>query len=154
MNFPQFWARGKSGDFLVWRWSFQSLAEAQALATQAAQQLAERFQAGEHPPKRGGYYPNRPFREQVLQEKCFCARLTPKPWRCGFHDKPGRWPWLDAKQEKRFGKWEAQYQRASAEWATCEFIRQAGNANVHAEVQALLSLHDDTTRATSKWPLA
>src|SRR5690242_8047013 len=68
MNFPQFWARGSSGDFLCWRWSFQSITEAQSLANQAAQQLANRFRAGDHPPKHGGYYPNRPFREQVLQE--------------------------------------------------------------------------------------
>jgi hypothetical protein len=68
MNFPQFWSRGSSGDFSCWRWSSQSLAEAQSLASQAAQQLADRFRAGDYPPKHGGYYPNRPFREQVLHE--------------------------------------------------------------------------------------
>lgn len=68
MNFPQFWARGKSGDFLVWRWSFQSLAEARSLASQAAQELAARFGDGDYPPKGGGYYPDRPFREQILRE--------------------------------------------------------------------------------------
>jgi hypothetical protein len=69
MNFPQFWARGQSGDFFCWRWSSQNIAEAQSLANQAAQQLADRFRAGDYPPKHGGgYYPNRPFREQVIQE--------------------------------------------------------------------------------------
>src|ERR1041384_370110 len=68
MNFPHFWARGQSGDFFAWRWSFQSLAEAESLANQAARQLAERFRAGDRPQSRGGYYPDRPFREQVLQE--------------------------------------------------------------------------------------
>ena len=68
MNFPQFWAQGKSGDFFCWRWSAQSIAEAQSLANQAAQQLADRFRAGNYPPKHGGYYPNRPFREEVMQE--------------------------------------------------------------------------------------
>ncbi len=68
MNFPQFWARGRSGEFFTWRWSFQSLAEAQALAEEAAQQLADRFRMGLLPPRHGGYYPNRPFREQILQE--------------------------------------------------------------------------------------
>src|SRR5262245_32685683 len=68
MNFPQFWARGTSGDFFCWRWSSQSLAEAQTLADQAAQQLADRFRAGAYPPKHGGYYPDRPFRGQLLQE--------------------------------------------------------------------------------------
>lgn len=278
MNFPQFWARGKSGDFLVWRWSSQSLAEAQSLANQAAQQLAERFRAGDYPPKHGGYYPNRPFREQILREikneageisavvtrnsygcqilntarvmfvdidlpepkpsggffqrlfgkpqiappnshqtqamarieswtrgnpdwgwriyrtrsglrllatqglveadsaladgvfealgadplyrklcktqKCFRARLTPKPWRCGVRSKPQRWPWLDAKQEKQFEKWEAQYLARSATWATCELISQIGNPVVHPAAQSVVALHDGPTRAESKLQLA
>jgi len=278
MNFPQFWARGSSGNFFCWRWSSQSVAEAQSLADQAARQLADRFRAGDYPPKHGGYYPDRPFREQVLQEskndageisvvvtrnsygclvlntarvmfvdidlpepkrsgglfkrlfgkpdltppvnhqevamtkienwtsnhpewgwriyrtraglrllatqdlveadsdvadgvfealgadplyrklcktqKCFRARLTPKPWRCGIYSKPQRWPWLDAKAEKRFQKWEAQYQSNSLKWATCELLRQIGNSNVHPEVQAMLKLHDDATRVGTKLQLA
>ena len=50
------------------RWSSQSLAEAQALAQQAAQEHANRFLAGVYPPKHGGYYPDRPLREQVVQQ--------------------------------------------------------------------------------------
>jgi len=277
MNFPQFWAQGRSGNFFCWRWSTQSLAEAQSLANQAAQQLADRFRAGDFPPKNGGYYPNRPFREQVLQEikngagesaavvtrnsygclvlntarvmfvdidlpepqrpglfqrlfgkpdltpqvnpqgaamvrietwtrshpewgwriyrtraglrllatqglvaadagetdgvfealgtdplyrklcqtqKCFRARLTPKPWRCGIRSKPPRWPWLDAKAEQHFQKWEKQYQSFAFNWATCEFLCQIGNATVHPEVQSIIKLHDDATRAGTKSQLA
>lgn len=277
MKFPQFWARGSSGDFLCWRWSSQSLAEAQSLASQAAQQLADRFRAGDFPPKHGGYYPNRPFREQVLQEikndagevsavvtrnsygcqvlntahvmfvdidlpkpktpglfkrlfgkpdptppidpqsaaltgienwtrnnpewgwriyrtraglrllatqglvtadsdvadsvfealgsdplyrklcktqKCFRARLTPKPWRCGIYSKPQRWPWLETKEEKRFHKWEAQYQANAAKWATCELLRQIGNSYIHQEVQTIITLHDEATRVGSKLQVA
>jgi hypothetical protein len=278
MNFPQFWARGQSGDFFAWRWSFQNLAEAQALASQAAEQLADRFRTGTLRRTKGGYYPDRPFREQILQEikndtdsliavitrnsygchvlntanvmfvdidlpepksaggffkrlfckpdltprpnpqnealakienwtrknpdwgwriyrtrsglrllatqglveadseiasavfealgadplyrklcnsqKCFRARLTPKPWRCGIYRKPGRWPWLDAKQEQRFQKWEARYKSASASWATCELLRQIGNPVVHPEVQLILKHHDGPTRVDSKLQLA
>ena len=68
MNFPPFWARGASGDFLCWRWSNQSLAEAQTLAAQAAQQLADRFKHGDIPQHPHGYYPDRPCREPVLRE--------------------------------------------------------------------------------------
>jgi hypothetical protein len=276
MNFPQFWARGSSGDFACWRWSSQSLAEAQSFANQAAQQLADRFRSGDFPTKHG-YYPDRPFREQVMQEikdssgettaavtrnsygclvlntsrvmfvdidlpepkpaglfkrlfakpdptplvnqqseamakietwtrshpewgwrvyrtsaglrllatqglveadsdiatgvfealgtdplyqklcktqNCFRARLTPKPWRCGVHRKPQRWPWLDAKHEVRFQKWEAQYLSYSANWATCEFISQIGNSTIHPDVQVVVKLHDDATRVGSKLQLA
>jgi hypothetical protein len=277
MNFPPFWARGTSGDFSCWRWSFQSSAEAQSLAAQAAQQLADRFRTGDIPQRHHGYYPNRPFREPVLREiknaagaitavvtrnsygclvlntarvmfvdvdlpepkpsglfkrlfgkpdtkppgdpqsnaiakvenwtrnhpewgwriyrtraglrllathalvepdsavsdgvfealgadplyrqlcrtqKCFRARLTPKPWRCGVHNRPERWPWLDAKAEKRFQKWEAQYQSYAFNWATCDLIREMGTRDVHPEVQIILKTHDETTRAESKLKLA
>src|SRR5579883_40361 len=68
MNFPKFWARGHAGRFCAWHWSSTSLAEAQALADEAAQKLADRIRGGDVPTSRGGYYPNRPFREQVLHE--------------------------------------------------------------------------------------
>jgi hypothetical protein len=67
MNFPPFWAKGVSGDFACWRWSHHSLAEAQALAVQAAQKLAERFRAGDTL-RRGYGYADRPFREPMLRE--------------------------------------------------------------------------------------
>jgi hypothetical protein len=278
MNFPQFWAKGESARFLCWRWSSQSIAEAQLLASQAVQALEDRCRDGNYPPKHGGYYPDRPFREQVLQEikgeaggltgvvtrnsygclvlntarvmfvdidlpepkrpgglfkrlfgkpdltppvnqqsaamtkienwtrrhpewgwriyrtcaglrllalqglveadsdvadgifealgadplyrklcqtqNCFRARLTPKPWRCGLHSKPQRWPWLDAKAEKRFQKWETQYQNCSGDRATCDLISQIGNPAVHPEVQTILKLHDDATRVGSKLEMA
>jgi len=269
MNFPQFWARGQNGDFFAWRWSAKNMAEAQTLANQAAQQNAERFRANTLPPKHGGYYPNRPMREQILQElknpageiaavvtrnsygcqvlntakvmfvdidlpeprppglfqrlfgkketaapsndraaalarvenwtrehsewgwriyqtraglrllatqalvdtgapvvleifsalgadplyrqlclaqKCYRARLTPKPWRCGINREPDRWPWLDAKAERRFQKWEEQYKSFSGSWATCQLIRQIGNPTVHPEIQPIITLHDTATR--------
>lgn len=277
MNFPPFWARGDRDGFFAWRWSSESLADAQMLANQAAEQLADRLRAGDRPPARGGYYPNRPFREQVLQEikgaagetsavvtrnsygclvlnttrvmfvdidlpeperpglfqrffgkskftpagdslnaaldkienwtrqhpewgwriyrtraglrllatqglieadsdvagevfetlgadplyrklcqtqKCFRARLTPKPWRCGIRSKPDRWPWLDVKREKRFQKWEAHYQSYIFNWATCELLRQIGNPATHPEIEVIVKLHDQTTRVESKSPLA
>ncbi len=279
MNFPPFWAKGVSGGFSCWHWSFNSLAEAQALADQDAQKLADAFHTDNMPSDRGpgGYYPDRPFREQTLQEikdraneicaivtrnsygctvlntarimfvdidlpdpkpaglwkrlfgnpdprppvnpqnaammkietwtrknsdwgwrvyrtraglrllathglvepnsdtakevfealgadplyrklcqtqNCFRARLTPKPWRCGLWRKPRRWPWLDEQQEKQFRKWDAEYQAVAAKWATCELLRQLGNPTVHPEVESILKLHDDATRAESRMQLA
>jgi hypothetical protein len=276
MNFPPFWARGVSGNFFCWRWSSNSAAEAQSLADQDAQKLAERFRRGDFPPKHGGYYPNRPFREPVLQEikndagetaavvtrnsygclvlntarvmfvdvdlpepkpaglfqklfgkpaaapvvtqdaaiakvedwtqsnpdwgwriyrtraglrllathalfdpetaasdgafdalgadplyrqlckaqKCYRARLTPKPWRCGVRSKPERWPFLDARAEKHFQKWEAQYQSFAAGWATCQLVKKIGNENVHPGVRPVLKLHDEMSRVESGLKLA
>lgn len=278
MNFSKFWARGECEGQISWRWSDRSLIEAQALADEAAQRVADRIRHGDIPQRHPGYYPGRPFREPVLREiknaggelaavvtrnsygclvlntarvmfvdvdlpepkpaggllkrlfgkpdvdrpdeshnnaiakaemwarknphwgwriyrtraglrllathalfdpetavsdgvfdalgadplyrqlckaqKCFRARLTPKAWRCGFHDKPERWPWLTPKAEKRFLSWEKTYQNACRDWATCELIRTIGNRNVHPDVQVVIDLHDEATRAESKLALA
>jgi hypothetical protein len=281
MNFPKFWAKGTFEGFTCWRWSFQSLAEAQSLSDLAARELAERFRRGPWPPKGGGaYYPNRPAREQILREisdgngltavitrnsygsqvlntarvmfvdidlpeprkprvglfgvlfgkkkpapppdpkpenealmrvemwtannsgwgwrvyrtrsglrllatqgtmeadapatdkifealgtdplyrklcknqKCFRARLTPKPWRCeSACGKPPRWPW-GVGGEEDFRIWETTYNKDSANWATCAFVSQIGNSTIHPEVQSVIQLHDDTTRVGSDLPLA
>ncbi len=273
MNFPKFWAKGISGSAASWGWSSESMTEAQSRADKAAQELAVRLQNREHLTPHWGYYPNRPLREQVLQEikneggevvaavtrnsygcqvlntarvmfvdvdlpegsssggflsklfgkpkdpqadaiakaeewtrshpdwgwriyrtraglrllathavmeadgpvasevfealgadplyrilcktqKSYRARLTPKPWRCGVYSKPEPWPWLDARKEQRYKKWETQYQSFSFNWATCKLIQQIGNTEVHPEVQSILKLHDGTTRVDSKLKLA
>jgi len=94
------------------------------------------------------------YRKLCKSQKCFRARLTPKPWRCGIRRNPERWPWLDAKAESEFQKWQAQYQSSSSNWAACQFVSQIGNPAVHAEVQPIVKLHDDATRAASKLQLA
>jgi hypothetical protein len=69
MNFPRFWARAKKEGFVCWRWSFNSLAEAETLAAQALEQLMARIKSGDIPRSTdGGYYPNRTFREQIMRE--------------------------------------------------------------------------------------
>jgi hypothetical protein len=87
-------------------------------------------------------------------QKCFRARLTPKPWRCGIRQQPPRWPWPNAKAEKWFQNWHAQYQSYAASWATCEFVSLAGVAEVHPEIVPVLQIHDTNTRADSKEKLA
>ncbi|HWF19889.1 MAG TPA: hypothetical protein VG754_11505 [Verrucomicrobiae bacterium] len=94
------------------------------------------------------------YRKLCQTQKCFRARLTPKPWRCGIRSKPARWPWLDARQEKLFQKWDAQYQSFSFNWATCALLSQIGNPTVHPEVQPILKLHDGATRVESDLRLA
>ncbi len=281
MNFPQFWARGQSGDFISWRWSSNSKEDAQKSADETARQVAERFKRGELFERHQGYYPGRPFRERIIREvrngagdvlglitrnsygclvlntarvmfvdvdlpeprksrgggffsklfgkpettpkqnleeaaaiakaedwarnnpewgwriyrtraglrllathalfdpevatsngvfealgadtlyrqlcnsqKCFRARLTPKPWRCGVWKRPERWPWLTPKAEARFQKWQAEYENESKEWATCELVRTTGARDVHPDAQMIVQVHDEATRVQSKLALA
>lgn len=290
MNFPKFWARGESGAFFAWRWSSNSLQEAQTLANQAAREMRERVRAGGDLDHHGAYYPNRPFREQVLREfqnpcgeidavitrnlygchvlntvramfvdidfddpwmmnpatgssgggffarlfgkkpapqpsppkptpeeaalkkienwtnahpdwswrvyrtraglrllatqgpveadssiatevfeafdadplyrqlcktqKCFRARLTPKPWRCGIERAPARWPWTTPKREQNFLKWNEKYEATAVNFATCEFVCSVGREIIEPKLQSIVTLHDDATRAKSKLQLA
>jgi hypothetical protein len=66
MNFPRYWARGRSGDFSAWRWSHLSYEDALAAANAAAAQLRARFEEN-RPAQRYGYA-DRPLREPVLHE--------------------------------------------------------------------------------------
>ena len=67
---------------------------------------------------------------------------------------PARWPFPDAKAEGRFKDWENRYAKACVERAMCELIATFGNGAAHPDVQLILGLHDETTRATSKLALA
>jgi len=94
------------------------------------------------------------YQKLCKSQKCFRARLTPKPWRCGQRNKPPRWPWLSQREADEFKKWESHYQSLIPNFATCELIKQIGNPAIHPEVQIILKTHDEATRANSKLPLA
>jgi hypothetical protein len=95
------------------------------------------------------------YRKLCKAQKCYRARLTPKPWRCEFSGgKPPRWPFQNVRAEKRFAQWQEKYQAAATEWATCKLIRQIGNEMVHPDVQPIVKLHDETTRVSSNLQLA
>lgn len=95
-----------------------------------------------------------PYPQLCKTQKCFRARLTPKPWRCGMAKPPSRGPFADAKAETPFKDWESRYRKACSQKATCELIVTIGNNAVHPDVQMILGVHDEATRAESKLALA
>ncbi len=88
------------------------------------------------------------YRQLCRTQQCFRARLTPKPWRCKVPHVPVRWPFEDAARENAFGNWDAAYQTACAAKATCQLMDK-GSGEVHPELQELVALHDEMTRALS-----
>src|SRR6266704_6027234 len=66
---------------------------------------------------------------------------------------PSRWPWPDAKAETRFNQWEARYLKACGERATCELLATMGNPRIGPDIQLVISIHDEATRAKSKLAL-
>ncbi len=84
----------------------------------------------------------------------FRARLTPKPWRCGVRAAAPLYPWPQAGDEARARRWEARYDGARAAYATCALLSVVGSQSVHRDVEPVLRLHDELTRAESGLPLA
>lgn len=87
-------------------------------------------------------------------QKSFRARLTPKPWRCGMRMPPARWPFEGAAEEARARQWETKYDAACAKFATCALLSTVGNQWVHRDVEAIVRVHDELSRAESGLPLA
>jgi hypothetical protein len=94
------------------------------------------------------------YRQLCRVQKSFRARLTPKPWRIGVGAPTGRWPWPDADAEARFREWEQQYLSACGDWATCQLAATLGNGAMAPEVQLIVGVHDEATRAQSALKLA
>lgn len=86
-------------------------------------------------------------------QESFRARLTPKPWRIGHQAPPSDFP-RDAGQQAAFEEWLQKYERAAESKATCQFVETIGAGSTHADLAAIVRLHDDQARATSGLPLA
>jgi len=87
-------------------------------------------------------------------QKSFRARLTPKPWRCDMVPPPSRWPHESAEHEAAFRDWLASYDAACAPYAACAYVSTVGEERVHPEVEPILRVHDEASRAASGLPLA
>jgi hypothetical protein len=135
------WAQGHPG----WNWRiYRTKAGLRLLATHAlfdpADPVCEQvFQALDADPL---------YRKLCQSQKCFRARLTPKPWRCNFRVPPVSWPFEDAAAEHAFGNWSGKYQAVCGTRATCQLLDQ-GTGEVHAELREIVALHDEMTRAMS-----
>lgn len=97
---------------------------------------------------------DRLYRALCKTQKCFRARLTPKPWRCDVSKPPSRWPWKDAQAEASFRHWERKYASKASSFATCRLLGEFGSAPVAAEFAEMIKAHDDTTRADTEMALA
>lgn len=87
-------------------------------------------------------------------QKCFRARLTPKPWRCGVERPQRVFPREDPLLEQDFQRWCAFYDEASAGYATCRFVTELGPRRRCADADRIVAIHDHATRADSSLPLA
>jgi hypothetical protein len=89
-------------------------------------------------------------------QKCFRARVSPKPWRIGIKThlvpRPGVWPvkpeWLPKRKE-----WVEAYEARALSHASCRLLETVGSPQVTPETQSVQRLHDELCRAISDLPL-
>lgn len=97
------------------------------------------------------------YAAMCLNQHCFRARVSAKPWRIGIEDhirpRPGTWPVLPERLPARRA-WLERYDRAAAGFAACRFIESIGKGAGDPAAQAVKQLHDELSRAHSTLPIA
>jgi hypothetical protein len=97
---------------------------------------------------------DRLYRALCKNQRCFRARLTPKPWRCDVSKPPWNWPWPNAEAEAHFREWEREYVGKTAAYATCRLLDEFGSAPPAPEFEGMIQTHDRSTRVNEDLPLA
>lgn len=91
------------------------------------------------------------------RQRCFRARISPKPWRIGIgthiKPRPGVWP-VDPGRLPERDDWIAVYELVADDYASCGHVADLGHGPVDARVDAVRELHDHACRADRTLPLA
>lgn len=97
------------------------------------------------------------YQQMCRHQRCFRARVSPKPWRIGLarhlRPRPGIWPVSEAGMALR-QQWVADYNRLAERFAACHFVGQLGSQTVHPDALSVQRLHDELCRAGTPLPLA
>lgn len=82
------------------------------------------------------------YKKLCLSQKCYRARLTPKPWRCGMDQPPNHFPRETPEQQGAFGRWLLEYTRKSKECTVCKLITTLGPSKMTDNAKRILNAHD------------
>ena len=84
-----------------------------------------------------------------LNQHCFRARLTAKPWRIGIashmRPRPGVWPVAPEHASIR-ASWIAEYEARAAQFSSCRYVESLGSGAIDPRVQSVVELHDRESR--------
>ncbi|MGI9272260.1 MAG: hypothetical protein ACR2QT_10825 [Woeseiaceae bacterium] len=89
-------------------------------------------------------------------QKCFRARVSPKPWRIGMEHirpRPGVWPIKPERMPARH-EWVRRYEEKSQRFASCRFEATLGTGSLDPKCDALRSVHDKLCKAEQDLALA
>lgn len=88
-----------------------------------------------------------------LNQQCFRARLTAKPWRIGISShmrpRPGVWPVDPARLHLRT-EWIARYEQVATGFAACHFLETLGSGTVHDSIRQVIALHDRESKSQQR----
>ncbi len=90
------------------------------------------------------------YARMCLNQNCFRARLTAKPWRIGLashmRPRPGVWPVAPERLSLRTS-WVSEYESRALPFASCRFVESLGSGVVHLRIQPVIELHDRESRS-------
>ena len=90
-------------------------------------------------------------------QKCFRARVSPKPWRAGVNERfraGGTWPVRDPGKLARRAAWVRAYEARAGVYASCRLAETVGRGRRDPDVEEIRRLHDRLCRADSNLELA
>ncbi|AMV32044.1 hypothetical protein VN12_07970 [Pirellula sp. SH-Sr6A] len=94
--------------------------------------------------------------KMCMNQSCFRARLTAKPWRCGLSERMrprSVWP-ISSEQMPVRERWIEQYQSVARGYASCRWLETLGPEATAPYLVKLIELHDRLSQAQSQLPLA
>lgn len=97
------------------------------------------------------------YSRMCRNQKCFRARVSPKPWRIGIgghiKPRPGVWPVKPERMAER-QIWISKYEATALSFASCRLIDTVGSGFSHPDVLAVQELHDRLSKAGSDLVIA
>lgn len=97
------------------------------------------------------------YRTMCVNQNCFRARVSPKPWRIGISDhlrpRPGVWPIAQENIPAR-KSWVKNYDEQSKDYAACKFLMELGSGKTDSKALLVQKVHDDYCRALKDLPIA
>ncbi|SFM69732.1 hypothetical protein [Marinobacter zhejiangensis] len=96
------------------------------------------------------------YLQMCRNQKCFRARVSPKPWRIGLErltPRPGIWPIRPERMPAR-NAWIQDYSKKARDYAACRFEASYGSRTVDPKAERVRVLHDRLCQAHDDLKLA
>lgn len=89
------------------------------------------------------------YMRMCRNQKCFRARISPKPWRIGVEHikpRPGIWPVKKEKMNVR-RDWIRRYEQQASRFSSCRYEATVGKGRSNRKCEAVRSVHDRYCKA-------